>query len=183
LIETITIRKIERGTHQESGEHESQVSCGHDWHEVRWVRHILFDFENLRISFKQEHAEADEACKLAVCLKVLWFDVQYSINMIGKLRSGLQMKGHRDESIDVDQRDCHRHKANDADHFVPFDFSLEHNRHRHYVVSYSNEMVVFTAGLFSYRLAHNLFTFVAEINVETEQNVGENDDSDGLLEG
>ena len=34
LIETVTIRKVERSSHQESRKHESHVSCSHDWHEV-----------------------------------------------------------------------------------------------------------------------------------------------------
>jgi hypothetical protein len=182
LIETITIRKVERGSHQESSEHESQVSCSHDWHEARWVRHILFDFENLRISFKEEHAKADEACKLAICFKILWFDVQYSINMIREFRFSLQMKSYRNRCINNDQRNKHRHKAHNPDHFVPFYLSLKHDWQRHYVVSYSNEMIVFTTGLFSDRLAHNLLTFIAEINVKTQQDIDKDDDSDGLLE-
>lgn len=43
-------------------------------------------------------------------------------------------------------------------------------------------MIVFTTSLFSDRLAHNLLTFVAEINVKTQQDIDKDDDSDGLLE-
>ena len=43
-------------------------------------------------------------------------------------------------------------------------------------------MVVFAASLFSDCLAHNLFTLRAKVNVETDENVDENDDSDSLLE-
>ena len=82
LVEAVAVRKVESCSHQESSEHVSHVSCGDDWHEVRRVRHVLLDFKDLRIALKQEHAKTDETCKLAEGLKVLSFDVQYSIDMI-----------------------------------------------------------------------------------------------------
>ena len=92
------------------------------------------------------------------------------------------MKSYRDGSINDDECDCHRDEAKDSDQLVASDFSLEDDGNRHYVVGQSDQVVVFAASLFSDRLAHNLFTLRAEVNVETDENVDENDDSDSLLE-
>ena len=59
---------------------------------------------------------------------------------------------------------------------------MENDWHGHDVVGDSNEMVVFATGLSADCLAHYLFTFGAKVDVETDQNVDEDDDSDGLLE-
>ena len=92
------------------------------------------------------------------------------------------MQGHRDGSIDDGERNGHRDEAHDSNQFVTSDLSLKKDWDGHDVVGHSNEMVVFATGLSTDCLAHDLFTFGAKINVKTDQNVDENDDSDGLLE-
>ena len=92
------------------------------------------------------------------------------------------MESQRDESIDDDKSNCHWNKSQDSYQFVPSNLSLQNDGDRHYVVGYSDEMIVLSACLFSDCLAHDLFTFGAKINVKTDQNINENDDSDSLLE-
>ena len=182
LVETISIGKVERCSHQKGGQHVSHIGCGNDRHELCWISHVLFGLENLRIALKQEHAKADEACKLAESFKVLWLDVQYSIDVIGKLRSRLQMKSYRNGSINNEKSNYHRNKSQDSYQLEASNLSLENNGYRHYVVSYSDEMIVLSTCLFSDSLTHYLLTFGAEIDVKTDQNIDEDDYSDGLLE-
>ena len=92
------------------------------------------------------------------------------------------MQCYRDGSIDNDECNGHRYKSQDSNQFVTSNLSLEKDWYSHYVVGYSNKMVVFATGLSTDCLAHYLFTFGAKINVKTDQYVDEDDDSDSLLE-